>query len=555
MGFIPESRIRKFTYFLCSLELAALIFASQIPLATASANTSWIFFLSAQNTYSKITGGATFASSSRIKVDWKKPPFHVDHFHIRASEAESEQSITLKVNRDVSSVEFHELKSSTQYRIRFRACLDKQCSISRPAKNEPVIKTSEEIWQIQGTGDGYRNASKIVKDGNSLPYAIKINHGDQSRTQLYYHPSLRLKNKKIFSIAMAQPSPRENGLSSLSEFKSIERGLLRVCRNEPTGDTECPEGALTIKSFQAIPLGPSNLVRLYFEAHRNDDQSQTTQIYSIDSYDSLKGFDFHPTIDRFTPGGFNSSELLPGGASEPKIEVGTVSEGAIETTGLANARQFKIGYPKRNSSLWDESLGTFMVISGDDACGENLNSLFYSQFTENEWNVKKNKFGCAEPLVKSAHGPVIVHLGQGRYKLYYEDNISKPDFQDPRTEFDESFGHFGYNSKGKRTLERMMNVSTKPFRVIYGDASLNDKVNTMESEDWESENVARDVIFIWPNGKVLNSYEEAGLGDHFIFIPTDNQDLQIMYMNLGGYDNPRWGTGSNGIGMALLVNP
>ena len=77
----------------------------------------------------------------------------------------------------------------------------------------------------------------------------------------------------------------------------------------------------------------------------------------------------------------------------------------------------------------------------------------------------------------------------------------------------------------------------------------------MELEDWESEDDARDITFIWPNGKELNEYEESGLDDHFIFLPSSNQDLQIMYMNLGGFDNPRWGTGSHGIGMALLVNP
>lgn len=63
------------------------------------------------------------------------------------------------------------------------------------------------------------------------------------------------------------------------------------------------------------------------------------------------------------------------------------------------------------------------------------------------------------------------------------------------------------------------------------------------------------MYFLWPDGTLLNDQEEAGLGDHVIWSPNEDPETQIMYMNLGGFDNQDLKQPPVGLGMAVLVNP
>lgn len=74
-------------------------------------------------------------------------------------------------------------------------------------------------------------------------------------------------------------------------------------------------------------------------------------------------------------------------------------------------------------------------------------------------------------------------------------------------------------------------------------------------EDFESYETARDVHFVWPDGSDLTIYEESGLGDHFIYLPTLDLDQQYMVLNLGGMDDDSPKEGSTGLGLAILLNP
>jgi hypothetical protein len=49
--------------------------------------------------------------------------------------------------------------------------------------------------------------------------------------------------------------------------------------------------------------------------------------------------------------------------------------------------------------------------------------------------------------------------------------------------------------------------------------------------------------------------DESGLGDHMIYVPSQNLQEQYMYLNLGGADNPDWAKKSAGFGIAELINP
>ena len=74
----------------------------------------------------------------------------------------------------------------------------------------------------------------------------------------------------------------------------------------------------------------------------------------------------------------------------------------------------------------------------------------------------------------------------------------------------------------------------------------------MEFGDWDSYTDPSEVTFLWPDGRELTAAEESGLGDHFIYVP-DGMDSEVMYMNLGGYDNTSKPAASTGIGIALPV--
>jgi hypothetical protein len=113
---------------------------------------------------------------------------------------------------------------------------------------------------------------------------------------------------------------------------------------------------------------------------------------------------------------------------------------------------------------------------------------------------------------------VVLHLGGSRYKLYYE------------------------------ARQGTTNEVPKPLRVLYIDGGS-------DVNHWEDEARAREVHFRWPDGTQITEGEESGLGDHVIYYPTSAPDHQVMYLNLGGFDNPDDPTLSNGVGMAVLLNP
>ena len=127
---------------------------------------------------------------------------------------------------------------------------------------------------------------------------------------------------------------------------------------------------------------------------------------------------------------------------------------------------------------------------------------------------------CAEPIVQHAHGPVLVNTNDGIYKLYGET----------------------YNvDQGQKYS---ITTVTKPFKMYYGTIN-----------GFEDESLLRDVHFVWANGEVVSNGYESGFGDHMIYLPDNNLENQIMFLNLNGFDNTDLPAGSPGIGVAKLLNP
>ena len=161
-----------------------------------------------------------------------------------------------------------------------------------------------------------------------------------------------------------------------------------------------------------------------------------------------------------------------------------------------------------------------MLISGDNTDG--TGGIFYAFYTGSQWNVYRSSGATtATPLISPGHGPVIQHLGDQRYKLYYESGLHS--------------------------------ACTKPFEIIYADGANTGDTTVVDFDDFEDPADARDVIFLWPDDSVLAPSEESGLADHFIILP-DGTDLanQVMYLNLGPTCSD---LGSLGVGISDLINP
>ncbi|MBI4407505.1 MAG: hypothetical protein HY565_03330 [Candidatus Kerfeldbacteria bacterium] len=377
-----------------------------------------------------------------------------------------------------------------------------------------------EYWQIQGSGHSYIDATKIVDDGSTLSYAFRYGSWADDElagtTKFYYNPSP--KQGGFSGVRPATNNTTATDFASISNFEPSDNGIRLTC--DQNHKDNCPaSAAYSMTASQAIPLTSSETIRLFFEAQDLSVQGPTTtQIYYLDSQDGYVGEDFNEGTSTVC-GGTGSTDYSSDGDCALTIAIA-----ANEETGLTQARQFKIGYPTLDSTQWDEAVGTFMVITGADQCEQTRDGLFYATWDGVAWNVLQDDEGCAQPLVPYAHGPVIVYVGAGLYKMYYEDYLS----------------------------DAPIGSVTKPLHYITADASRTGDPEIVEFEDWDSYENPGEVTFLWPDGTELTDNEEAGLGDHFIYVPN-GLDSRVMYMNLGGFDNRTSPTPSNGLGVALPI--
>ncbi|MBF0470118.1 MAG: hypothetical protein HQL48_01955 [Gammaproteobacteria bacterium] len=421
-----------------------------------------------------------------------------------------------------SEYSWSNLKSATTYTLTLFTCSDDSCSTKVTVGDAATATTAEEFWQVHG-GNSYDTATHVVDHGSALSYVYQYEShagSPDNVTLLYFHP--RGSSEWKGGIRIAESSSSGAAAADLTHFNVTGSGLGDPCTDSSQNNLACATGdsPYSIEAFQLIPQ-ISGVVRLYFNAATVADLNAATRIYYLDSQDGYLGLDFDQDLNSSKCEG---AEFAAGGSCASQLLLGVDGDQPLGSP-LTHARQFKIGYPMLQSVIWDESEGTFMVITGADSCGQTDNGLFLANYMgNNQWQVAEED-GCAKPLVRYGHGPVIVHLGGDRYKFYYE-----------------------YEADSQGTFSR----DEKPLRMVYIDAGIDGKVTPTEIE---SETAARDVNFLWADGTLLTAAEERGLGDHVIHVADKDLNHQVMYMNLGGFDNQDWGEPSSGIGMALLLNP
>jgi len=476
------------------------------------------------NTDSQTVGGNTLSSSTKLAVTWTAPSdYSVDHYVISASETVGNTSLSFSATASSTSATLTGLKSGTGYSVVVSACKDAACAEAGSAA-AVTATTSEEYWQLQGSGNSYTTLSTTVSDGSVLSWVMRwgaeAGSAYAGRYQYYYNTTTSGRE----GVGVATASGTGTGVSTLTSFSPLTTsGLRRSCSSAPgTSVSSCPAtGAFEISATQAVPM-QNGRIRIYFEASDVRDNN-SARIYSLDSQDGLIGQDFHSGATQAYCGGIGSSDYASGGACALELLI-DVSSTPSASTPLSQARQFKIGYDWNTDWRWDGAAGTFMVITGDDNCNNYPNALFYATWDASKWTVAKDSSNCARPIAPAAHGPVLVPLGGVAYKLYYEDQTNGAQ-------------------------------SGKPLRLLYGDGQSSGSQAAVDFEDWESNTLARQVNFLWPDGSLLDAQDEAGLGDHMILTPTGNLDLQYMFVNRGGFDNSKWNASSAGLGIAVLLNP
>lgn len=477
------------------------------------------------------TGGVTIAgtaykSSTRLAVSWTAPTGQtVDHYEVTATE--SMQSTKVTGTSTGVAATLTGLRSSTTYAVAVDACLNVACTSKLTASATAAGTTPEEYWQIQGDGGSYAAATKVVtSEGQTLSYALKYGNDAPGavagRVRYFYNPGGPTAWGPGLRVAVNGSTDMDAG--SLSSFSKIDAGMRNAC--DPNVDAAgCPAGDVAMMAFQPIPLTNPQRIRVFYEGNDPHSVGFVTRLYSFDLQDGYLAEDFHPDAGVQICGGPGSSDFTPTGKCAPTLVMGVASDDAGSP--FTHVRQSKIGYPKQSDWRWDMDAGAFIIMTAADSCGVTQDGIFYATWTGATWAVKKETNGCAKPMALYGHGPVIVHLGGMRYKLYYEESSLSQPGQD----------------------------KAKPLKLLYADGTVTGASGAVEFEDWEVADAGRHVHFLWPNGTLLDAGQESGLGDHFILMPNSNADTQYMYMNLGGGDDDTPSEASTGLGMAVLVNP
>ena len=193
---------------------------------------------------------------------------------------------------------------------------------------------------------------------------------------------------------------------------------------------------------------------------------------------------------------------------------------------IGNARQFKLGWPTLDAPHWDGAAGAFMVFTVDPiaGCAAARANHGYAVWDGATWKVQYQTDGCPK-LFTSAQAAFPMHLGGVRYKLYYGDPSITT----------------GSLNSGLPFLG--------PKKLIYADGRVSGAGGLVDFEDWEAQAAAREVVFLWPNGDVLDAGAEGYIDDYHFLAPTGSLDSQVMYVTI-----------TNGVvapfsAAAILLNP
>lgn len=474
--------------------------------------------VSVSNKGAMTIGSTTIYSSTELDVSWTPPSgSSVDHYMVTATEGIG--NTTLRKESTGTGITLNGLKSATSYSVSVKACADASC-LESASSNSVTGTTFSENWQLQGTGSSVNGLTKIVSDANARISATRIGSdsgGDSaSRILLYYGPMMTEGGTPKLTVASTSAVTDATVSLSYLSFQSYasSSGLFTPA----TASTLVKQ----VATGQGVPLSSDlgGKIRLFFEAEGNDGK---TRIMYVDSKDGYTGRDFNSGTSGTCS---SSSDYQSGGGCTPTVAIGVAGDTVNPNTGIANARQFKLGFPILDDWRWNGSSGTFMVFTTDKVpgCSDYNMNHGYAVWDGSTWKVQYDQGGCPK-LFKSAQAAFPMHIGGQKYKMYYGD----PSITTGR--LSSSMPFLG------------------PKKLIYADGSNSGSEGTVDFEDWENQVSARDVVFLWPDGQKLDAGAEGYIDDYHFLAPTGSLNLQVMYMAISnGTDVP--------IGAAaVLLNP
>lgn len=439
-------------------------------------------------------------SSTSMAVSWAAPSGGVHHYTITAVEGVQGTSVSASVAASSTSATLTGLKAATTYAITVTACEDEACVRSSAA---PAVEgsTDTEYWQLQGGGSSITGLTKIVSDGNARLSVTRFGAeaGDMAgRIQLYYGP---MGSGRASPLAAAVASQAADAAQPSTYLSFSSRAGSSGLNSPATSST----WIRSVATGQGVPLTreAGGLVRLFFEAAGADGK---TRIFWIDSRDGYYGLDFNAG----SPGVCSTAEdYSTGGDCAPTLAIGVEGDATGANARITNARQFKVAWPILDRTHWDAAPGTFMVFTTDrvSGCSDAPMNHGYAVWSGSAWQVQYRDDGCPK-LFTSAQAAFPLHVGGARYKLYYGD----PSIAD-----------------GRRTGNLPF---LGPKKLIYGDGQVTSDADRVDFEDWEAQSSARDVVFVWPNGDVLDAAAEGYIDDYHFLSPTGSLDLQVMYVTI-----------------------
>lgn len=434
------------------------------------------------------------ASSSRLRVSWAAPVgIAIERYELRVTDLVARQPRSLRTAE--SSIVLDALSSATLHQIDVIPCSATRCYVGQAASVQ--AQTPGETWQLQGTGSNVAGLRRIVADGNVKIHAFRYGAGAPAelmgRIKLYYGAM----GNTVRGLAVASTSALANAAnpSTYLDFLSFagSSGLL----NPATAATLVRD----VATGQAVPL-QSGLVRLYFEALAADGK---TRILSIDSKDGYTGQDFNSGAPTTCS---TMADYSAGGGCAPSVVIGVEGDATLANPRITNARQFKIGYPSRGDWRWDESAGTFMVLTTGQVpgCSAAQRNHGYAVYDGTRWVVQYQADGCPK-LFTNIQAGHPQHLGGVRYKLYYGDT-----------------------SDLSAAIPGTMLPFLGPKRVLYADGERTADPARVDFEDWETTSQGRNLTFLWPDGSTLNATAEGYIDDFSVVLPTEDLALQVLYI-------------------------
>ncbi|WP_374349412.1 fibronectin type III domain-containing protein [Chitinimonas sp.] len=444
-------------------------------------------------------GSSSIGSSSKLQVSWTAPTgYVVDHYEVIASEALMNTRVSVSSSATSTSATVTGLKAATSYAVLVRACQDAACAKSGSAAVVQAT-TPAEYWQLQGTGNTVASLTKPVADGNARLSATRFGAeagANANTVQFYYGP----KGVSGQSVASSGVVSASNSASYLSGFTSYAN------TSGVRSPSSASSGIKDIMTGQGVPLSAAMgaKVRLFFESNDVDGK---TRIYSVDSVDGYTGRDFNSGTATTCSA---SSDYLPSGGCPATVVIGVEGDAVNPTSKIKAARQNKIGWPTLTDWRWDGAVGTFMVFTIDQisGCTSASHNHGYAVWNGTTFVPQFDASGCPKAF-KSAQAALPMHIGGARYKMY---------FGDPSV------------TTGRSTSSNLPFVG--PKKLIYGDGELTGNSTIVDFEDWESVGSGRNVVFVWPNGEVLNDTAEGYIDDFHFLTPTGSLDIQVLYLSI-----------------------